>query len=138
MISNEEPQFGVGNASFSAAGGEAGIRRLVDVFYDLMGTDKRFYRIYRMHPKDRELSREKLARFLCGWLGGPKRYQEKFGSISLPRAHQHLPIKKTERDMWLTCMKEAIDAQPFAEEFKIYLFEQLSVPAEAVRRKCEI
>jgi hemoglobin len=128
--------YGTGSASFEAAGGEAGIRQLVDAFYDRMGTDPRFAGIYRMHPADISISRDKLARFLCGWLGGPRRYQEKFGPIRIPAAHEHLPITTVERDQWLTCMAEAVDAQPFLADFKHYLMEQLAVPANAIFRRC--
>jgi len=127
--------FGTGSASFDAAGGEAAIRRLVDVFFDRMETDPRFLTIHELHPEDNEMSRDKLSRFLCGWLGGPKRYQEKYGSISLPAAHQHLPITEVEREQWLTCMSESVEEQPFQPDFKRYLMEQLAVPAEAIRRR---
>jgi hemoglobin len=130
--------YGTGDASFRAAGGEAGLRRLVDVFFDRMSTDSRFATIYAMHPDDIEVSRDKLARFLCGWLGGPKLYREKYGAIGIPRVHAHLPIATAERDQWLTCMAESVAEQPFADDFKKYLMEQLWVPAEAVRRRCGI
>ena len=133
--SNEKP-YGTGDASFRAAGGEAGLRRLVDNFFDRMSADERFATIYAMHPDDIEVSRDKLARFLCGWLGGPKRYQEKYGSIGIPRVHAHLRIGTAERDQWLTCMGESVAEQEFASDFKRYLMEQLAVPAEAVRRRC--
>jgi hemoglobin len=136
MNTDSKPKYGTRDASFIAAGGEAGIRTLVDTFYDLMSSDSRFAVIYAMHPEDNNLSREKLARFLCGWLGGPKRYQEKFGPISIPKAHQHLPIAESERDLWLNCMSEAIFTQPYAAEFKDYMLTQLGVPAEQVRRRC--
>jgi hemoglobin len=107
----------------------------VDAFFDRMSDDERFSVIYAMHPDNKDESRDKLARFLCGWLGGPKLYSEKYGSISIPRAHEHLAIATPERDQWLTCMRESVDEQPFAAEFKIYLMEQLFVPAEGVRRR---
>ena len=88
-----------------------------------------------MHPEDKEVSRDKLASFLCGWLGGPKLYNEKYGAIGIPRVHQHLAIATPERDQWLTCMAESVAEQSFDSEFKIYLMEQLYVPAEAVRRR---
>ena len=128
--------YGTGDASFQAAGGEAGIRRLIDKFYDHMSSDARFATIYAMHPPDQEVSRDKLARFLCGWLGGPKLYNEKYGAIGIPRVHGHLAIDTPERDQWLTCMAESVAEQPFADNFKQYLMEQLFVPAEAVRRRC--
>ncbi len=122
MNSDTNKPYGTGNASFQAAGGEAGLRQLVDMFFDRMGTDRRFATIYALHPDDKEVSRDKLARFLCGWLGGPKLYNEKYGAIGIPRVHAHLKIATPE--------------QPFAPEFKKYLMEQLYVPAEAVRRRC--
>lgn len=128
--------FGTGDASFQAAGGEAGIRQLVDEFFDRMGSDRRFATIHAMHPEDKDVSRDKLARFLCGWLGGPKLYNEKYGAIGIPRVHAHLAIATAERDQWLTCMTETVEQQPFAGDFKKYLMEQLFVPAEAVRRRC--
>jgi hemoglobin len=136
MTAMDSKRFGAGSASFDAAGGEAAIRRLVDVFFDRMAADPRFLTIHAMHPDDNEMSRDKLSRFLCGWLGGPKRFQEKYGSISLPVAHQHLAVTEVERDQWLTCMSESVEEQPFPPDFKRYLMAQLAVPAEAVRRRC--
>ncbi len=138
MKSTQDRRFGIGDASYKAAGDEVGIRQLVEAFFDRMGTDARFSTIYDMHPADKSISRDKLARFLCGWLGGPKRYQEKYGSISIPSSHQHLPITAAERDLWLTCMSETVDEQPYQSEFKHYLMEQLAVPAEGIRRRCAL
>jgi hemoglobin len=128
--------YGTGDASFQAAGGEADIRQLVDEVFDRMGADARFATIYAMHPEDKDVSRDKLARFLCGWLGGPKRYNEKYGAIGIPKVHALLAIATAERDLWLTCMAETVELQPSAADFKKYLMEQLFVPAEAVRRRC--
>ena len=137
-MQREKKPFGTGDASFLAAGGEVGLRRLVDSFFDRMGTDPRFSAIYALHPDDIDVSRDKLARFLCGWLGGPKLYNEKYGAIGIPRVHAHLPIATAERDQWLDCMAESVAEQPYANEFKKYLMEQLYVPAEAVRRRCAV
>ncbi len=129
------PVYGVGDASFVAAGGEEGIVRLVDAFYDAMERLPEAARIRAMHPADLAVSRDKLARFLCGWLNGPKRYQEKYGAISIPGVHAHLAVDTAARDAWLACMVEALDRQPYADDFKRYLFRQLSVPAERVRNR---
>jgi len=135
MLSSNTQGYGIGDASFQAAGGEQGIRQLVDVFFDRMGRDERFATIWAMHPEDKEVSRDKLATFLCGWLGGPRLYNEKYGAIGIPRVHQHLAIATPERDQWLTCMAESVEEQTFDPQFKQYLMEQLYVPAEAVRRR---
>ena len=133
----ENQQYGIADTSYQAAGQESGIRKLVNGFFDRMGSDPRFKRIYDMHPDDKEESRDKLARFLCGWLGGPKLYNEKYGSISIPRVHEHLVIETPERDQWLSCMSETVEEQSFDADFKKYLMEQLFVPAEGVRRRVE-
>jgi hemoglobin len=136
MNSSTEKPYGTSDASFQAAGGVDGLRNLVDNFFDRMGSDERFATIHAMHPEDKKMSRDKLARFLCGWLGGPRLYNEKYGAIGIPRVHAHLPIGTAERDQWLTCMAESVAEQPFVPEFRQYLMEQLYVPAEAVRRRC--
>ncbi len=136
MNTDENRAYGTGDASYRAAGGETGLRKLVDTFFDRMTSDQRFATIYAMHPEDIDVSRDKLARFLCGWLGGPSLFNEKYGPISIPRDHSHLAIGVGERDQWLTCMAESVAEQPFVEDFRIYLMEQLFVPAEGVRRRC--
>jgi len=132
---NSGQQYGTGDSSFQAAGGELGIFQLVNDFFDRMQSDERFSTIWHMHPDDKDMSRDKLARFLCGWLGGPRLYNEKYGAIGIPRVHAHLAIETAERDQWLTCMSESVAEQAFADDFKTYLMEQLFVPAEAVRRR---
>ena len=127
--------FGSKDTSFQAAGGEAGIRCLVDAFYDEMDRADYAADIRAMHPQDLDISRDKLTLFLCGWLGGPRLYAEKYGGISIPSAHAHLDIGLAERDAWLRCMKVALDKQDYAPDFKLYLLEQLSVPAERVRKR---
>ena len=131
----EQPVYGDGDASFQAAGGVEGIRQLVDDFYDIMDQLPEAKGIRDMHPQDLTVSRDKLARFLCGWLGGPKLYREKYGPIQIPRAHSHLSIGIHERDTWLLCMWKALEKQPYQEDFKHYLIKQLFVPAERSRNR---
>ena len=133
--SQPAPRYGYGDTTFQSAGGEEGVHRLVDSFYDIMSTNSDYRRIYDWHP-DGDVARDKLARFLCGWMGGPKRYHEKYGSISIPRVHSHLAITERERGMWLSCMGEALNQQPYPDSLKKYLLAQLAIPAEHVRRTC--
>lgn len=130
-------KYGEGDATFRAAGGEAGIFRLVNTFFDLMRDRPAYREIYDMHPEDKAVSRDKLARFLCAWTGGPRLYREKYGPISIPPAHAHLKVDARLRDAWLACMGEALDACGYPADFKEYLLVQLSVPAERVRQACE-
>ncbi len=128
-------QYGDGDTSFLAAGGETGIARLVDAFYDQMERLPEAAVIRAMHPEDLGESRDKLSRFLCGWLGGPRRSREKYGPISIPAAHAHLAIGSSERDAWLLCMRRALEQQPWQQDFKEYLLRALSVPAERCRNR---
>jgi hemoglobin len=131
------PRFGFQDTSFKAAGGVDGIRKLVDAFYDIMNELPQAQVIRTMHTADLAVTRDKLARFLCGWLGGPRLFREKYGTISLTGVHSHLAIGEAERDAWLECMRLAIAEQDYSTEFSSYLLEQLGVPAERVREICD-
>lgn len=130
-----QPRYGDGDTSYQAAGGIAGIRRLVNAFYEQMDTLPQATHIRAMHQPDLAESRDKLSCFLSGWLGGPKLYREKYGPISIPAAHAHLGIGSLERDAWLLCMEKALDQQPWPDDFKAYLLRALSVPAERCRTR---
>jgi hemoglobin len=136
-MSDENLEYGVNDNSYKAAGELAGLTKLVDAFYDYMDSVPEATVIRRMHKPDLDESRKKLAYFLSGWLGGPKLYSQTFGSISIPKSHKHLPIGHSESDAWILCMQKAVDDQPYDEAFKIYLIEQLRVPAERIRVACE-
>jgi hemoglobin len=131
-----EPKFGVKDASFKAAGGVEGIRKLVDDFYRIMDETGDASIIRRMHPADLTGSRDKLARFLCGWLGGPRLYTEKYGPISIPDVHARFGIGEAERDAWLACMERAVSRQAFSPEFATYLMAQLRIPAQRIVVTC--
>ncbi len=93
---------------FEALGGEAGVRALVDAFYDHMELEPRFAHLRGLHPSDLQGSRDKLYWFLCGWLGGPRLYEERFGHPMLRARHLPFPIGIRERDDWLACMAAAM------------------------------
>jgi hemoglobin len=131
------PEFGHEDGSFRAAGGIEGVERLVDDFYRIMDTIPEASNIREMHPQDLTISRDKLARFLCGWLGGPRRFAEKYGSISIPGVHAHLDVGTQEREAWLRCMQEAIERQGYAPDFAEYLLAQLRIPAQRIFLTCQ-
>jgi len=134
------PQYGKGDATYQAAGQERGIRRLVDTFYEIMGSNAAYKTIWDMHPHaapdDRAVSRDKLSRFLCAWMGGPRLYKEKYGAISIPGVHAHLPITPIEHDQWLACMNEALERQAYPADLRSYLLTQLGVPAGRIVQAC--
>ncbi len=129
------PTYGLGDSTLRALGGEAAVRELVDRFYDAMERLPEARVIRELHPDDLALSRDKLATFLTGWMGGPSRYRERFGPIAIPMAHRHLPIGPEERDAWLLCMATALDEMKVDAELKEYLLVQLRRPAEMCRTR---
>lgn len=90
---------------YQRIGGDAGVRQLVNRFYDLMEAHEN---IRKLHPENLAESREKLYLFLSGWLGGPQLYVEQYGHPMLRRRHLPFPIGEAERDAWMACMKQAM------------------------------
>lgn len=129
---SSHPPYGTGDASYQAAGGSDGLRRLVDDFYRLMDERAEAVALRALHPADLSASRDKLARFLSGWLGGPRLFAEKYGSISIPSFHAQWPIDAALAESWLDCMAGAIALQPYEPAFADYLLAQLRVPAQRI------
>ena len=101
----EEP----GSATaFEQIGGEAPIQRLVTRFYDLMDLQAEYAELRAVHGPDLESAREKLFWFLCGWMGGPQHYIERFGHPRLRMRHMPFKIGVRERNQWLACMTQAM------------------------------
>jgi len=98
-------------SAFEALGGEHAVRALVDRFYDLMDLEPAHAGIRRLHPSTLDGSRDKLFWFLCGWLGGPDLYVQRFGHPRLRARHLPYTIGLAERDQWLACMAQAMDEQ---------------------------
>ena len=93
---------------YERLGGKAGLRELVDRFYDLMDLEPMFAGIRRLHPSTLDGSRDKLFSFLSGWTGGPDLYVSRFGHPRLRARHQPYAIGIAERDQWLACMGQAM------------------------------
>ena len=125
--------YGNGANLYRAAGELAGITSLVDAFYSNMDNFPEARVIRNMHPVDLTESRKKLTYFLCGLLGGPPLYVERYGGVNLPESHSQFPIGYAERDAWLLCMQHAIAVQPYEASFKEYLLARLRIPAERIR-----
>ncbi|UVL27674.1 group II truncated hemoglobin [Pseudomonas donghuensis] len=126
------PAFGTDDASYQAAGGIDGLRRLVDEFYRLMDENPEALAVRQMHPDNLDASRDKLACFLSGWLGGPRLFSERYGPIAIPAFHAQWPIDEHHSAIWLSCMAQAIALQDYPDEFADYLLRQLRVPAQRI------
>ena len=115
--------------------GEDGIRELTEAFYDIMDSLPEASGIRAMHAADLAPMKEKLAEYLTGWMGGPPRYADKYGTVCMTDPHEPYHIGPEERDQWLLCMDKALEQTGASEE----LVEMLKVPmfriADAIRNK---
>ncbi|KLV04797.1 globin [Photobacterium aquae] len=129
------PNFNEGDTAFIAAGGESGVRQLVESFYAMMDALPEAAELRAMHADDLSESIEKLTTFLIGWLGGPSRYSEKYGAMNLPGAHRHVSIGMAEKNAWLLCMEKALAEQGYDDLFQRHVMVQLAFPAEMCRNR---
>ncbi len=127
------PAFGPGNLPYDAIGGEAGVRALVERFYDVMGETSPVLR--EMHPADDRESREKLFEFLSGWLGGPQLYMEKRGHPRLRMRHAPFPVDDAAVREWLRCMEQAMDDTGVEEPLRGFLVSRFTHTAEFMRNR---
>jgi hemoglobin len=124
-----------GPTPFDRLGGEPGVRALVDRFYDLMDLEPVFAGVRKLHPSTLEGSRDKLFWFLCGWLGGPDHYIERFGHPRLRARHLPYAIGLSERDQWMACMMQAMQEHPVEEALAAKLTESFFGTADWMRNK---
>jgi hemoglobin len=121
---------------YEQLGGDAGIRALVDRFYDLMDSAPEAVHVRELHAASLKASREKLYLFLTGWTGGPPAYVNKFGHPRLRARHLPFTIAARERDEWLWCMDRALDEHPIADEgLRAFLRQRLHELADHMRNQ---
>lgn len=120
---------------YALLGCDAGLRRLVDRFYDLMDEMPEYHGIRKLHPQDLSGSREKLHLFLSGWLGGPPLYVEKYGHPMLRARHLPFAIGIAERDAWLACMSQAMKDVNMAEPLRDALVKAFYGTADWMRNR---
>ena len=120
-------------SAFERVGGEAAVRSLVDRFYDLMDLEPAFHDLRALHPTTLAGSRDKLFWFLCGWLGGPQHYVQRFGHPMLRARHLPFRVGIRERDQWLACMRQAMGELGFDEPLAQRLYESFFNTADWMR-----
>lgn len=131
------PQKSPAQTPYAMLGSDAGVRVLVDRFYDLMDEVPEYHGIRKMHPQDLSTSREKLYLFLSGWLGGPPLYVEKYGHPMLRARHLPFAIGVAERDAWLACMLQAMEDTHVEETLRTALLKAFYGTADWMRNQPE-
>ena len=120
---------------YDMVGGEAGIWQLVNRFYDLMDELPESWELRKIHPEDLQGSRDKLFKFLSGWLGGPGLYEAEYGHPRLRMRHMPFPVDTQMRDQWLLCINMALDEQIQDELLKMQLKSAFANVADHMRNR---
>ncbi len=123
------------NTHYQRIGGEAGVRKLVHRFYELMDELPEAHRIRKMHHISLKNSEDKLFMFLSGWMGGPQLYVEKFGHPRLRMRHLPFSIGGEERDQWMMCMTQAMQEVVEDEALRKELTEAFYKVADFMRNQ---
>ena len=120
---------------YELLGGDAGVRALVDRFYDLMDSSAEASTVRALHAASLKASRDKLYLYLSYWTGGPQTYIEQRGHPMLRARHLPFTISSRERDEWLWCMDHALDEQAMPDELREQLREKLHALADHMRNR---
>ena len=118
---------------FEWIGGEEKVKALVERFYDLMDLEPQYAALRAAHGTELARARENLFWFLCGWLGGPQYYTDRFGHPRLRMRHMPFKIGVIERDQWLACMDQAMGEVDVPAELRARLRDSFFQTADFMR-----
>jgi hemoglobin len=130
METEQKPQHAT---PFEWIGGEPRVKALVERFYDLMDLEPGYAQLRASHGTELERARQNLFWYLCGWLGGPQYYTERFGHPRLRMRHLPFRIGTVERDQWLACMDQAMGETGVDEALRARLNEAFFQTADWMR-----
>ena len=117
---------------YDLAGGEGGVKNLVNLFYDIVETNPEAHKLHLLHLRGNGIAHSRLEQFnfLSGFLGGPKLYVEVHGHSNIRVMHEHVEVNAESKDIWLKCMSMAIKSIEMEATAKEKLFNNFKVSAE--------
>lgn len=122
---------------YETLGGEEALRRLVERFYAYMNELPEARGIRKMHAADLGGAKDKLFKFLSGWLGGPDLFVQEFGHPRLRARHFPFAIGVAERDQWMLCMNKALDDAQMDDRLRELLRQALAQTATHMINKTD-
>jgi hemoglobin len=120
---------------YQRIGGEDKVRALVERFYCLMDELPEAYGIRKLHAENLQSARDKLFKFLSGWMGGPQLYVEQYGHPMLRRRHLPFAIGMAERDQWMLCMNHALEEVVEDTDLRLALSAAFAKVADHMRNR---
>ncbi|MBL4681692.1 MAG: group II truncated hemoglobin [Pseudomonadales bacterium] len=122
---------------YDRIGGEAGVSRLVNLFYDFMASEPEAKQILDLHHADLGETREKLFQYFTGWFDGPPLFVDLYGHPRLRGRHMHIKIGLAERDAWLLCLYHALDTMALDADLHKDLLEKIVPMADHMRNMAD-
>lgn len=124
---------------YERLGGETGVRRLVEVFYDIVESDPAGRELTILHLRGHGVAHSRIEQFnfLSGFLGGPRLYAEKHGHSNVRRMHEHVEITPSARRAWLTCMEMAFDHCGVRDDIKADIMAHFRTVAQMLENREE-
>lgn len=134
MNIEEKSEF---ETAFEWIGGEARVQELVTRFYDLMDLEPEYAQLRAVHGESLDDARQKLFWFLCGWLGGPQHYAERFGHPRLRQRHMPFKVDLVGRNQWLACMDQAMLETAVPDALRVKLKSSFFQTADWMRNQAD-
>lgn len=94
---------------YQIVGGDGVIVQIAERFYDIMDSDPAYASLRALHARDLEPVRHGFARFLAGWMGGPRDWFDR--GTCVVSLHRSFPIDRDIAGQWAEAMQRAIDGQ---------------------------
>jgi hemoglobin len=118
---------------YDEIGGHATFTRLVARFYAGVRTDPVLVPLY---PQDDwEGAEARFRGFLEQYWGGPNTYSQERGHPRLRMRHAPFAIGTTERDAWLSHMRDAVDSLDLSPEQHAQLWGYLEMAAHSMQNR---
>lgn len=110
---------------YDLAGGESGLRTLIETFYDIVEFEEPGKVLHVLHLRGHGVAHSRIEQFdfLSGFLGGPRLYVAHHGHSDVRAMHEHVAVSPEARDAWLNCMSIAIDRTGLNPQVKQRLME---------------
>jgi hemoglobin len=119
---------------YEKVGGEDGVKKLVNTFYDKIETTEEGKPVLLLQLRGHGIAHARVEQvnFLSGFLGGPKLFIEKWGHSDIRKIHEHIEIDETASESWLNCMQMTVDELGYDSDLKGKLMDNFKQVADLI------
>ncbi|MDO4998093.1 MAG: group II truncated hemoglobin [Neisseria sp.] len=122
---------------FEILGGSDGVADLTHRFYDLMELEPQYAQLRAVHGQSLDFARERLYKFLHGWMGGEPLYQQEYGHPRLRQRHFPFAVTLQTRNQWIACFAQAMQEVQVAQSVRPKMLLHLFAMADWMRNQPE-